>query len=1102
MANITYNDKTQLLPYNDKKFNAEDANELKRVVNQKADLTQIIDGNQSLGAWNAATNTPALTTTPSTVGKFYTVSVAGTSSITGSAVAYQPNDKLISNGTAWQYVPFTNTNGTIVSWSARAYKSGSYVNYLGKDWVNISDALSTDVPSATSLIWSSRLLAYDAAPSTTPSANLFNIANAEVGSLSTTSGVPSSNASATRSQFMPIKPNTVYSVWDTPYPVPPATLLTTSLRVLYYTSTKAFISTTQDFTIPSPADAAYARITLVRMASTLPYLMYSEGAVAPRKWVHYGSLLDVNNTVSPVVIDRDTIAAAILDSQANILTAIDSSSVGGITPSMVNFITRGVNKFNIATVTAGSAIGANGVVVTNTGSANQSASDFIPVVAGQSYMFTTALTANPVTGQTVGAYYNENKVYISALLVPTAGVQIAPPNAAYLRFSAANGIIANMMLIQATASPLVYSPFQFQIDTTKVKSSSLPDDLLLDGKLNIRYANAAASGGGASPYLGSKTWYGAKGNAILLTNGNVTAGSTTITASDAAFTTADIGKVIAIPYAGADNGTFTIGGTHVSTITAINSPTSCTIAAAPVKSVNAQRTITDGAIALNTNILTSATANFTSSDLGKKITIPNAGELQSVNRPRTLTVYITGITNSTTVTITKKALIAATSQTINIPGAWIQYGTDDTTVLQNAINDSASKGYTLLLENGRYLTTSALVPPHQLSIYGQGRTTATIAPVGSSSFAAIGTGIGNPLIPLRDNKYENFEIDCFGVTVNTYAAGNKGLHITHMLRPIFRDLYIHDSSATGLGCDFLMDCTMVNNVVSHCGRQVFEFGQGGGGSGIGIGTGAYTSESALINGNFVTECGKQGIFVESQSSNVLSRGIKITNNTCNWNGNAGIGDRATDGTITSNNVCNYNGSNGIELDVGFVAGLYSVNAKLSNNYCVGNFGYGIRATFKSGNLTIIDNEIDGEGTRGNGGGLRVSCEAGGTPMVVTVSRNIISNFPRKGMDIFNTGAYNIVKINDNTIINTGTNPQAGNPALEILSSINKLYVKNNIFTDTRAIGAKTQSYGFIINSGITINKLVMDGNDFTDNKDGETNFTGATIGTTVSHFNP
>lgn len=57
------------------------------------------------GTWNASTNTPTLTTTPSTNGDFYIVSVAGTQSVTGTSTAFAVGDQLRSNGTAWQRIP-------------------------------------------------------------------------------------------------------------------------------------------------------------------------------------------------------------------------------------------------------------------------------------------------------------------------------------------------------------------------------------------------------------------------------------------------------------------------------------------------------------------------------------------------------------------------------------------------------------------------------------------------------------------------------------------------------------------------------------------------------------------------------------------------------------------------------------------------------------------------------------------------------------------------------------------------------------------------------------------------------------------------------------
>jgi len=66
----------------------------------------LLSGLKWQSTWNAATNTPAIpAAAPSNNGFFYKASVAGTSSITGTSVAFGVSDWLISNGTSWQRVP-------------------------------------------------------------------------------------------------------------------------------------------------------------------------------------------------------------------------------------------------------------------------------------------------------------------------------------------------------------------------------------------------------------------------------------------------------------------------------------------------------------------------------------------------------------------------------------------------------------------------------------------------------------------------------------------------------------------------------------------------------------------------------------------------------------------------------------------------------------------------------------------------------------------------------------------------------------------------------------------------------------------------------------
>ena len=55
----------------------------------------------SQGSWNAATNTPALTTSAGANGQFYIVSVGGTQSITGASTVFGAGDVIYATGSAW-----------------------------------------------------------------------------------------------------------------------------------------------------------------------------------------------------------------------------------------------------------------------------------------------------------------------------------------------------------------------------------------------------------------------------------------------------------------------------------------------------------------------------------------------------------------------------------------------------------------------------------------------------------------------------------------------------------------------------------------------------------------------------------------------------------------------------------------------------------------------------------------------------------------------------------------------------------------------------------------------------------------------------------------
>jgi hypothetical protein len=151
---------------------------------------------------------------------------------------------------------------------------------------------------------------------------------------------------------------------------------------------------------------------------------------------------------------------------------------------------------------------------------------------------------------------------------------------------------------------------------------------------------------------------------------------------------------------------------------------------------------------------------------------------------------------------------------------------------------------------------------------------------------------------LADCSFANFEIDGSGVQMDEYNVLAKGLGLQYMVRGRFRDLYIHDTGATGLGCDFLQDTVIQSVLVVNCGR--LDNGEQMGGAGIGIGVGGWGGiERLTISACTAVGNGTNGIFLEMQQGMwPPPRGIRIIG--CHAEGNRfGISDWGCDGLIVS-----------------------------------------------------------------------------------------------------------------------------------------------------------------------------------------------------------
>jgi hypothetical protein len=216
---------------------------------------------------------------------------------------------------------------------------------------------------------------------------------------------------------------------------------------------------------------------------------------------------------------------------------------------------------------------------------------------------------------------------------------------------------------------------------------------------------------------------------------------------------------------------------------------------------------------------------------------------------------------------------------------------------------------------------------------------------------------------LADCMFFNFEIDGSRVKLDKYDPHAKGLDLQFMVRATFRDLYIHDTAATGLGCDHLKDSVLEGVYAMNCGR--LNDGDQPGGAGIGIGIGGWEG----IERANVTDCiahgnATNGIFVELQKGMwPPARGLKILG--CHSTGNRfGISDWGADGLIVAECVMLENKESGFDVSGRGVAGIAGRGGVLSGCVLDANGKDGLSIDGTPGPYTVRGNRISNNGRHG------------------------------------------------------------------------------------------------------------------------------------------
>ncbi|GGY99415.1 right-handed parallel beta-helix repeat-containing protein [Streptomyces poonensis] len=279
---------------------------------------------------------------------------------------------------------------------------------------------------------------------------------------------------------------------------------------------------------------------------------------------------------------------------------------------------------------------------------------------------------------------------------------------------------------------------------------------------------------------------------------------------------------------------------------------------------------------------------------------------------------------------------------------------------------------TIHVPAGRYVVQDrATVWRSGVSLIGAGRGTTCFVlrnpgnpsqPVPLAWFTAAQHGAG-PDNHLADIAFAHFEIDGSGVRTEEYDPLAKGLGLQYVVRGRFSDLYVHDTAATGFGCDFLQDTVVEAVLAAGCGRQ--DPGEKMGGAGIGIGIGGWGAVERLT----VTACtaignGTNGIFVELQEENwPPPRGIRIT--ACHAEDNRfGISDWGADGLLVTSSTMIGNHRAGFDVSSQGTSGVGGRGGIVTGCVIDGNVRDGVGIGNTPGPYALRGNRISGNGRYG------------------------------------------------------------------------------------------------------------------------------------------
>ena len=605
-----------------------------------------------------------------------------------------------------------------------------------------------------------------------------------------------------------------------------------------------------------------------------------------------------------------------------------------------------------------------------------------------------------------------------------------------------------------------------------------------DGLANTTASQTALSGLiGAAPYYVAN--YGAKCDGKQLTNISATSGSKVL--ASAGFATADVGKQIAV-YAGTQIST--TGNTHTNlTVDSLGTTTGVAI----------------GQLVIGSGVQAGTYVTAIDSSTSVQLSKPTTSTVSSTSIKFTpfFTDVIASVVNGVSATVTTNMAGQTMSSVI------VNYGTDDASAFNSAVTAAnTAGGGTIRLPEGQCVIASPIVIASRVSIVGEGQNKSAIKWISTSNmgtgFEAAIVGIsGSNTNPYTDNLFADFEVDMSNsVNTGAYTFTSKCIDIVYMQRPIFRNLYMHDSLATCLGVDYLAQGQIINNTIVGAARQQTLATQDG--SAIAFETNAGFSpklESSIVSGNTIINPHHYGI---ERVAGAVTTGLRavITNNIIQTNttNTIGIEECGDQGDIIANNVIT-SSSVGAPLGFGIAndgcssavgAGTFGI---IANNYIEGFlngiFLESIGTTSPNG-YTIRGNTVKSTQKYG----ISVTGTIATVMQTLNINENYVSSCQSSGISLIlasSTPTANNVSISGNSLESNGQSASTdgrksgifiGFPVVGLIMTGNYAWDDGNAY----------QKYGYTIDTGQAVTNGYIMGNHFANNSASAENILGTFAG--------